>query len=98
MYFVKLCGRGKERDEEREDSTYTAAGAAHGLGDGKIQAGRVGKRGADAMDDLMELLENFQGAYAERDLARAEEWIREIFVEEEPVYFVSSSQFVVGFG
>ena len=32
----------------------------------------------------MELLENFQGAYAERDLARAEEWIREVFVEEEP--------------
>lgn len=30
----------------------------------------------------MELLENFQGAYAERDLARAEEWIREVFVEE----------------
>ena len=51
------------------------------------------------MDDLMELLENFQGAYAERDLARAEEWIREVFVEEEPVYFgVSPAEECLGAG
>ena len=42
------------------------------------------------MDDLRELLENFQRAYAERDLTRAEEWIRDVFVEEEPVYFGTS--------
>lgn len=47
----------------------------------------------------MELLENFQGAYAERDLARAEEWIREVFVEEEPVYFgVSPAEECLGAG
>lgn len=39
------------------------------------------------MNELMELLEKFQQAYSVRDLSRAEEFIEEVFVKNEPVYY-----------
>ena len=51
------------------------------------------------MNDLIELLERFQQAYTARDLSQAEDFIREVFVEKEPVYYgVSPAEQCVGAG
>ncbi len=39
------------------------------------------------MNEVMELLEKFQHGYSERNLSKAEEFIQEVFVKDEPVYY-----------
>lgn len=42
------------------------------------------------MQELIELLEKFQQGYTARDLSKAEAFIEELFVEQEPVYYGTS--------